>query len=115
MPHLIIEYSSNDYSNNDVPAMMHAAHAAAMDSGLFQEHDIKVRAFPCDHTLVAGQPASLIHVTVYLLSGRDQDTQKMLAEKVLEHMATLKPEPSSLSVDCRDMDRTVYTKITAQP
>ncbi|WP_262691696.1 5-carboxymethyl-2-hydroxymuconate Delta-isomerase [Kordiimonas aestuarii] len=114
MPHLVIEYSDVDYSRAVVADMMSAAHAGAMASGLFTEQDVKVRAYPCQYVLVGGDVGSTIHVTVYLLSGRDQDTQKKLAAAVLEHIAALDLAPSSLSVDCRDMDRAVYSKVTTK-
>ena len=111
MPHLVIEYSEEDYSTDATGAMLMAAHNGALASGLFGEKDIKVRAYPCRFGLVAGKPGSFIHITVFLLSGRDAETQKKLAETVLEHMSGAGFSPSSLSVDCRDMDRAVYSKI----
>ena len=110
MPHLVIEYSEAHFPADRAEQMLRTAHAAALASGLFGEADIKVRAYPCGLHLVGGQHGSFIHVTVYLLSGRDQPTQKMLAETVLRHMTEAGFSPSSLSVDCRDLDRTVYSK-----
>lgn len=110
MPHLVIEYSSELESHTKVSAMMQAAHDAAVESGLFGVDDIKVRTYGCNHSLVGGKAASSVHITVYLLSGRDQPTQKALAETVLTHMKKLNLPLQSLSVDCRDMDRSVYTK-----
>ena len=112
MPHIVIEYSAKDYAEDQVNAMMTTAHAAALASGLFAESDIKVRAYPCAHGLVAGKSLRFVHLTVYLLSGRDQPTQKQLAEKILAQMSSLELDAASLSVDCRDMDRAVYSKVT---
>ena len=112
MPHLVIEYSREDYGSEGAASMLRAAHDGALASGLFTEGDIKVRAYACDHCLVGGAPGSFIHVTVFLLSGRDAATQKKLAETVLDHLTEAGFSPSSLSVDCRGMDRAVYSKIT---
>lgn len=111
MPHLVVEYSRDVESQTDITALLHAAHEGAFQSGLFSLDDIKVRAYPCDHSLVAGRSATSVHVTVYLLSGREQAAQKALAERVLSHLAELNLSLQSLSVDCRDMDRSVYTKV----
>ncbi|WP_020399046.1 5-carboxymethyl-2-hydroxymuconate Delta-isomerase [Kordiimonas gwangyangensis] len=112
MPHLVIEYSDADFDAKAVEQMMLAAHKGALASGLFGEDDIKTRAYACSHGLVGGKPGSFIHVTVYLLSGRDHATQKLLANTLLDHMTAAGFAPHSLSVDCRDMDRAVYSKIT---
>jgi len=112
MPHLVIEYSEPDFSNESAAKMLHAAHAGAVASGLFDVTDIKVRAYPCELSLLAGKAGSFIHVTVLLLSGRDAATQKKLAETVLTHLSDAGFSPGSLSVDCQDMDRAVYSKIT---
>lgn len=112
MPHLVIEYSEPDFSSEAVGKMLLAAHEGALESGLFTEDDIKVRAYPCAFSLLAGKPGSFIHVTIYLLSGRDAVMQKKLAETVLKHMSGAGFSPGSLSVDCQDMDRAVYSKIT---
>lgn len=112
MPHLVIEYSEADFDTVLVEQMMFAVHKGALASGLFGEADIKTRAYACSHGLVGGKPGSFIHITVFLLSGRDQATQKQLATTLLDHMTAADFAPHSLSVDCRDMDRAVYSKIT---
>ncbi|TNE66927.1 MAG: 5-carboxymethyl-2-hydroxymuconate Delta-isomerase [Alphaproteobacteria bacterium] len=113
MPHLVIEHSRDDDIEVLVPAMMNAAHRASLDSGLFDELDIKVRAYPCDHALVAGRDEKFIHVTVYLLSGRDDAAKKDLAMRVLDRIDDIVPPVASLSVDIRDMNRAAYSKRTA--
>ncbi len=111
MPHLVVEYSRDIEDQVDISSLLHAAHDGALKSGLFGVEDIKVRAYPCDHSLVGGKSGTSVHVTVYLLSGRDQAAQKALAELVLSHIEGLGLPLQSLSVDCRDMDRSVYKKV----
>ena len=112
MPHLVIEYS-RDVENRASPQdMMVAAHRGALASGLFSLADIKVRAYPCDHALVAGAVASFVHVSIFLLSGRDAATQRKLTDTVLAEFSALDLGVASLSVDSRGMDRAVYTKLT---
>lgn len=110
MPHLVVEYSRDVETRTEISSLLQAAHEGALGSGLFGVEDIKVRAYPCDHSLVGGQNGTSVHVTVYLLSGRDQAAQKALAEAVRSHIEGLDLPLQSLSVDCRDMDRSVYTK-----
>ena len=112
MPHLIIEHSEDLTHTFDTKALMQCAHNAAVESGLFGLSDIKVRAYPCANALIAGNESSFLHVTIYLLSGRTAETKKALTTLVLNEFAKLGLDVSSLSVDARDMDREVYSKIT---
>ncbi|MCK0069926.1 5-carboxymethyl-2-hydroxymuconate Delta-isomerase [Kordiimonas laminariae] len=112
MPHLVIEHSSDIAEGADVNTLMQTAHAGAVESGLFGLNDIKVRAYPCPQSLIGGEKNSFLHITIYLLSGRSQETKKALTTLVLDKFTKLGLDVSSLSVDARDMDREVYSKIT---
>ena len=52
MPHLIIEYARE--LQLPVPATLHALHQTLLDSGLFEEVDIKIRAQAYADYLVGG-------------------------------------------------------------
>ncbi len=112
MPHLVIEYSEGVEKQVSEEKMMACAHAAAVESGLFGVGDIKVRAYPCSHYLIAGKAAHFVHISIYLLSGRDAPTKKALTTGVVSAFEGLGLNVASLSVDARDMDREVYSKVT---
>lgn len=110
MPHAVIEYSSDLNSNIEIASLMQAIHKQLLESGQFGEKDIKVRAYPCDHALVAGQKANFIHITIYMLSGRTAAIKKEITKGVLDVLHGLRVSAASLSVDARDLDRDVYSK-----
>ncbi|MFC4348218.1 5-carboxymethyl-2-hydroxymuconate Delta-isomerase [Kordiimonas lipolytica] len=112
MPHLIVEYSRDLEDEAGPDSLLAAAHDISMASGLFDESDIKVRLFPVDHALVAGKPAPTLHITCYLLSGRDQPTKKALNEALINGFAALVPSAKSISANAIDMDRESYAKIS---
>lgn len=112
MPHLVIEYSDTLEEKHSVEELMMACHQAANQSGQFTEKDIKVRAYPCGESLIAGKEKPFLHVTVKLLSGRDHKVKKALTTAVVEALSTSGVSVSSLSVEAVDIDRESYSKIT---
>ena len=53
MPHLTIEYSANLEAGGDLPGLCLALRRALLETGLFEEGAIRVRALPCPHYAVA--------------------------------------------------------------
>ena len=110
MPHIIIEYSADLELSLDIGLLMKTSHDAAFSSGLFGEADIKVRAYRCDNSLVAGQAASSVSILVRLLAGRDAPTKKALTQAIHDAVKSMGLDVNSLSVEAADMERESYTK-----
>ncbi len=111
MPHLIIEYSTEDHGGLlDIAELMKVLHRTAADTGVMQAADIKIRATAFSDYLVAGRKDGFCHVSLYLLEGRTPAQKVAVSEALRAAMAKLLPETRSLSVDVRDMDPVAYKK-----
>lgn len=110
MPHLVIEYSRELEEEMPPANMMRLAHQIALESGQFGEDDIKVRLLPYDHAMVGGREDNFLHVSLYLLSGRDTLTKKALTLALEQAYRGKLPDAASVSADARDMDRESYSK-----
>lgn len=110
MPHFVVERTVASSAEPKSSAMLAEIHEAAVATGIFDEKTIKVRMREYDEALVAGKPASFIHVTIYLIDGRDKSTKKRLATAIHDCLRRLSPGATSVSVDVRDLDRAIYTK-----
>lgn len=110
MPHFVVERTKVGSTGPNVSTLSAEIHRAAVATGVFDEKTIKVRVQEFDEALVAGKPASFMHVTIYLIDGRDKPTKKRLATAVHDCLRGLSPEVTSVSVDVRDLDREIYTK-----
>lgn len=114
MPHLTLEYTAN--LALDPAAMLAAINAAAFDSGLFGESDIKSRALCLADFRTGIHPTAraFAHVRIALLGGRTLGERKELADAVLAALtATLVAPPGhelQLSVEIVDLDRASYAK-----
>lgn len=110
MPHLIVEATEQTLEHLPSTELMQKLHAAANTTGLFDEKSIKVRIRPYETALIAGRLDEFVHVTIYLIDGRDKATKKRLATAVHDMVRALYPNCASVSVDVRDLDREIYTK-----
>ncbi|MFT5502631.1 MAG: 5-carboxymethyl-2-hydroxymuconate isomerase [Gammaproteobacteria bacterium] len=110
MPHIVIEYSAGVETGVSVEAMMNAAHKGAMASGLFPEYDIKARTVQYENHRTGQTRDSFVHVSIHLLSGRDDAQKSSLAEGVLGQLVPLLPEVVSVGVEIIDMHRESYRK-----
>lgn len=110
MPHFIVERCSKPGETIEAAKILQGLHEVAFSIGIFDEKTIKVRLREYDQVFVAGQPDSFIHVTIYLIDGRDKSTKKRLASAVHDYFRQTLPTVTSVSVDVRDLDREIYTK-----
>ena len=110
MPHCIIEYSSDVTDQISIEALVAATHQGALSSGLFAEYDIKTRAMAYEHHQTGSTRDSFVHVTVRLLSGRDDAQKSELSEKILAQIESLLPRVVSVGVEISDMHRESYRK-----
>lgn len=110
MPHFVIEYARELEEITEVLAVMEAVRDAAIESDVMHAEDIKVRAVPIDHYLMAGDKGLFVHTSVYLLDGRTKHQKHRLSSLVREAKAKLLPSVKSISIDVRDMDKDAYLK-----
>ena len=110
MPHCIIEYSSGVADYIEIGDLVAAVHQGALSSGLFDEYDIKTRAVAYAHHSTGATRDSFVHVTVRLLSGRDDAQKADLSEKLLAQIEPLLPAVVSVGVEICDMHKDSYRK-----
>jgi len=110
MPHCIIEYSSDVADQISIDELIEAIYQGALNSGLFSEYDIKTRAQAYRHHRTGSTRDSFVHVTVRLLSGRDDRHKAELSEKLLAQIEPLLPDVVSVGVEICDMHGDSYRK-----
>ena len=110
MPHCLIDYSQDVTAEVEIKALLDAVLLGAMDSALFPEYDIKIRALEYQHHRTGQTRDSFVHVAVHLLSGRSDEQKSMLSECVLARVEPLLPQVISVSVEICDIHRESYHK-----
>ncbi|MFV8463349.1 5-carboxymethyl-2-hydroxymuconate Delta-isomerase [Vibrio campbellii] len=109
MPHCIIEHSSTinaEQLNNKV-------FLGALNSELFEAdgRDIKVRSIAYENYQTGTEKEDFVHVTVRILSGRNDTDRAMLSETVMTQLLSLSLSSASITVEVVDMDRNSYAKV----
>ncbi|WP_299729181.1 5-carboxymethyl-2-hydroxymuconate Delta-isomerase [uncultured Endozoicomonas sp.] len=110
MPHFIIECSRSIEKFTLPDQLMSSVFQSAVQSGLFNETDIKVRVQPFDHYLLPVKRMDFIHVTARILSGRSEEQKQLLSENVMDALAGFGFKNTLVSVDVEDSNRAVYLK-----
>ncbi|WP_128163325.1 5-carboxymethyl-2-hydroxymuconate isomerase [Vibrio chagasii] len=109
MPHCIIEHSSTI----DGQQLNQKVFLGAMESQLFSPtgEDIKVRSLAYQHYQTGELKEDFVHVSVRILSGRQESDKVRLSESILNQLLTLSLSSASLTVEIIDIDRASYSKI----
>jgi len=81
-----------------------------LSSGLFVEYDIKTRAVGYAHHRTGATRDSFVHVTVRLLSGRDDAQKADLSDKLMKQIEPLLPGVVSVGVEICDIHSSSYRK-----
>lgn len=106
MPHLIVEHSQN----LEASRLLEAVCQGAVESELFELTDIKTRAIGYQYFETNASQQQFVHVVVKILSGRTSAQRQMLSKLVLDQLALLNLESTSLTVEVVEMERESYAK-----
>lgn len=84
MPHLIVEYSANLERDVDIPRLVAAVHAAALETGVFPIGGIRTRAERREVYAVADSHADngFVHVQARIGKGRTPEVRQKAAEHI---------------------------------
>jgi 5-carboxymethyl-2-hydroxymuconate isomerase len=94
MPHLIVEYSANLEPDVDIPRLVAAVHAAALETGVFPIGGIRTRAERREiYQIADGHSGNgFIHVQARIGTGRTPEVRQKAAERIF---ATVKAETAN--------------------
>jgi 5-carboxymethyl-2-hydroxymuconate isomerase len=110
MPHLVIEFSREQASDDQVETMLDAVHRSAADTDLFDESHIRVRAHPVDYFRMGGKRDHFIHCQCRIHTGRGEAQKRRLSEAVLSALREQQWPARTITVEVVDMDQSTYAK-----
>ncbi|ADZ90581.1 5-carboxymethyl-2-hydroxymuconate Delta-isomerase [Marinomonas mediterranea] len=110
MPHCIVEYSQNLAQEVPPDEWLEAVKKGCLESELFEESDLKLRAVAYKTYMTGGQEDAFVHVVVKILEGRTQAQRAMLSEQVLHQLTLLAVKHISLTVEVVEMELATYSK-----
>lgn len=110
MPHLILEYPQDCVTEEQIESLLDTVHRAALQSGLFDESHIRLRAIPLKHYRSGGKHKPFIHMQCRIHAGRTDDQKRLLSEAVLAAIRDHDLPVAVVTVEVVEMDRTSYAK-----
>ena len=112
MPHLTVEYTQNLKTKVNMPLILEKLHSSLKVAPGIEMNRVKSRLIHTDRVIVDSDAVEIhmIHVTAYILTGRDVQTRKLYGEILFEELmkqASFIPD-ISLTVEVREMERASY-------
>ncbi|MCY0093727.1 5-carboxymethyl-2-hydroxymuconate isomerase [Hoeflea ulvae] len=120
MPHFHVDYSANLEDRLNIADLLVVIRDAAMETGVFVQAGIRVRATACDHWVIAdGNPDhAFLDISVRLRAGRPDEVKKQATKHIFaaaeafcaDVMAT---SSFMLSLEMRDIDPELSPKASS--
>ena len=112
MPHVIIDYSGNIQSEVRKAGIVGLVHGVMINSGLFQDKDIKTRAYASDDFMMGekGGDGTFLFVSIAIMPSRDDPQKSVLSQSIYDQVAAVLPGIDSISVEIRELHKPSYRK-----
>jgi len=111
MPQVSIEFSKGLDDTVDIQTLCNDVFDALAGQDAFSNPSaIKVKAMPVDIFRVGCDPQTFVHAVLSLMSGRDEQTRKLLNIAILDVLSAALPEVGSLTVQDIQISPATYAK-----
>ncbi|SDJ66695.1 5-carboxymethyl-2-hydroxymuconate isomerase [Ferrimonas sediminum] len=108
MPHFVMECSQDVFEQYGEVDVITDIHRIAMDSGLFNEADIKVRVRPFSTGLVGGTDAPFIHVFAWIMDGRSTGQKAALSRAMVRLLSQRYPNVANIAMNVSEFEKASY-------
>lgn len=110
MPHIIIEYSQDNVSENEINAMISKVFDVVKSTMLFDEENIKVRSHPVQHYKLGLTDSGFIHIQCRIHAGKTTLQKQRLTQSIVDGLKGLFSQSVVITAEVADMDKTTYAK-----
>ena len=94
--------------------LLDVVHAEVVDTALFDESHIRIRAIPLSHYRAGGKPDPFIHVQCRIHPGRSEAQKRQLSEAVLAAVRGQGLPVKVITVEVVEMDKASYAKYSVE-
>lgn len=108
MPHFIVDCSQSILVHHDEDAINEQIHHTANASGLFSEHEIKVRVNPFKTYLVGNKQHEFIHAFAHIMQGRTTLQKAELSKAIVTQLAQMFPHIDNIAMNVSDFEKATY-------
>lgn len=111
MPHVIVEYTPDALTAEQLSPMLDGVHGAVLDSGLFERDHVKTRAVALAGYRTGDADRPFVHAQLRIKPGRDRAQKRRLSQAVLAALRTAAPAARIVTVEVADLDAASYAKL----
>lgn len=108
MPHFVVECAESIFKLYDETFILKQIHNVACDTGLFDEHEIKVRLHTFNRPYVGGRSLEFIHVFAHIMEGRSAEQKANLSKRVVTKLTFMYPNIANIAMSVTDFDKATY-------
>jgi len=83
-------------------------HLVALDTGLFNEGDIKIRLNPFKIYSVGNIENEFIHIFAYIMQGRTTVQKANLSKKIVSKLTSMFPSIQNVAMNITDFEKATY-------
>ncbi len=110
MPHVILEFTEDSASPDQISPLLDSVHQAVIDSGLFRPSHIKSRAVPVAHYRTGTNQRPFIHVQLRIKPGRSPSQKQALTAAVVGAIRDQKLAACIITAEVVDLEADSYSK-----
>lgn len=108
MPHFVIDCSESVLQSHTEEQINERVHRAVNASGLFDEHDIKVRVNPFKTYAVGNKREDFIHVFAHIMEGRSVEQRADLSKRMVSELVAMFPHITYIAANIAEFEKATY-------
>lgn len=108
MPHFITDCSASIFKLQLEGSIIETIHAAAKSTGLFSEHDIKVRIRPFGNYSTGNNVVDFIHVFAYIMEGRTDEQKMNVSKSIVKALVSIFPNVPNIGANIIEFENSNY-------
>jgi 5-carboxymethyl-2-hydroxymuconate isomerase len=112
MPHFVVDCSHSILEHRPEEEIIARVHGVANATGLFDEHDIKVRVNPFALYSVGNRREEFIHVFSSIMEGRSVDQRAELSRLIVVELACMFPHVANIAINIAEFEKATYCNRT---
>ena len=108
MPHFITDCSESIFKLRPEESIIENIHLAAKSTGLFSEHDIKVRVHSFNKYSTGNNAVDFIHVFAHIMEGRTDEQKLNLSKIIVQGLVSIFPTVPNIGTNIIEFENSNY-------
>jgi len=108
MPHFIMDCSETVLNFYEQKFICEQIHLVALNTGLFNESDIKIRLNPFKTYSVGNNEEEFIHVFAHIMQGRTAVQKADLSKKIVLKLSSMFPSIQNVAMNVTEFEKATY-------